>query len=77
MSSKTHAGKDFRATEGTTPVGALQRNDSVVFQYCDRCARRVSALFFDDLTLQDLCQDCFDRLKRRRELVPYPLKPRT
>jgi hypothetical protein len=63
MSSKTRTG-----------TGDLQ-NDSVVFQYCDRCARRVSALVFDDLTLQDLCQDCFDRLKRRRELVPYPSKP--
>jgi hypothetical protein len=33
---------------------------------CDRCARRAFILFFDDLTLQDLCEDCSDWLKRRR-----------
>lgn len=46
-------------------------------RYCDRCARRATTLLFDDLTLQDLCQDCLDQLKRRRDLIPYPAKPRT
>ena len=45
-------------------------------KYCDRCARRSTALFFDDLTLQELCQDCCDRLKRRRELAVHPAKPK-
>jgi hypothetical protein len=39
-------------------------------KYCDRCARRSRALFYDDLTLQELCQDCCDRLKRKRDMAP-------
>jgi len=46
------------------------------FKYCDRCARRSPALFFDDLSLQDLCQECCDRLKRKREMVSRPAKPK-
>ena len=45
-------------------------------KYCDRCARRSRALVFDDLTLQELCQDCSDRLKRKREMVFRPVKPK-
>jgi hypothetical protein len=45
-------------------------------KYCDRCARRSPALFFDDLSLQDLCQECCDRLKRKREMVSRPAKPK-
>jgi hypothetical protein len=45
-------------------------------KYCDRCARRSTALFFDDLTLQELCQECCDRLKRKRGLAAHPAKPK-
>jgi hypothetical protein len=45
-------------------------------KYCDRCARRSPALFFDDLTLQDLCQECCDRLKRKRGMVSRSSKPK-
>jgi hypothetical protein len=45
-------------------------------KYCDRCARRSPALFFDDLTLQELCQDCCDRLKRKRGVASRPAKPK-
>lgn len=41
-----------------------------VAKYCDRCARRVAALVFDDLSLQRLCQDCSDRLLRLRGTRP-------
>jgi len=27
-------------------------------------------LLFDDISLQELCRDCFDRLTRRRWTVP-------
>jgi hypothetical protein len=43
-------------------------------KYCDRCARRSTALFFDDLTLQELCQECCDRLKRKRGMAAHPAK---
>ena len=43
-------------------------------KYCDRCARRSMALFFDDLTLQELCQECCDRLKRKRGMASHPAK---
>lgn len=39
-------------------------------KYCDRCARRSLALFYDDLTLQELCQECCERLKRKRDMAP-------
>ena len=45
-------------------------------KYCNRCARRSRALFFDDLTLQELCQDCCDRLKRKREMASRLLNPK-
>lgn len=45
-------------------------------KYCDRCARRSPALFFDDLTLQELCQECCNRLNRKREMVSRPAKPK-
>jgi hypothetical protein len=45
-------------------------------KYCDRCARRSPALFFDDLTLQELCQECCDRLKRKRGMASHPAKPK-
>lgn len=41
---------------------------STVVTYCDRCARRSSQLLFDDLSLQELCEDCFDILTRRRAI---------
>jgi len=39
-------------------------------KYCDRCARRSLALFYDDLTLQELCQERCERLKRKRDMAP-------
>jgi hypothetical protein len=41
---------------------------SIVVAYCDRCARRSSKLLSDDLSLQELCEDCFDILTRRRAI---------
>ncbi len=43
---------------------------SAVVRYCDRCARRASKLLFDDLSLQQLCQDCSDHLARLRGIRP-------
>ena len=45
-------------------------------KYCDRCARRSTALFSDDLTLQELCRDCCDQLKRKRGMASCPVKPK-
>jgi hypothetical protein len=45
-------------------------------KYCDRCARRSVVLFYDDLTLQELCQECGDRLNRKCALVSNPAKPK-
>lgn len=44
-------------------------------KYCDRCARRSVTLISDNLTLQELCRDCCDRLTRRREMASHPVKP--
>ena len=41
-----------------------------MFKICDRYARRSTTLLFDDLSLQELCRECSDRLKRRRWMVP-------
>ena len=35
-------------------------------RYCGRCARRSSTLRFDDLSSQELCDDCRTSLARRR-----------
>jgi hypothetical protein len=43
---------------------------SIVVAYCDRCARRSSKLLCDDLSLQELCEDCFDILTRWRAIRP-------
>lgn len=45
-----------------------------MFTICDRCARRSTTLLFDDISLQELCRDCFDRLKRRRWTAPHLTK---
>lgn len=50
----------------------LTEEQAIMIKYCDRCARRSMALFFDDLTLQELCQECSDRLKRKRAMAPRP-----
>lgn len=42
----------------------------IVITYCDRCARRSSKLLFDELSLQELCEDCFNKLTRRRVTRP-------
>lgn len=45
-------------------------------KYCDRCARRSAALFYDDLTLKELCQECCDRLSRKRTITSSPTNPK-
>ncbi len=52
-----------------SPSGSTEFQ-SRVMKYCDRCARRSIALFYDDLTLQELCQECCERLKRKRDMAP-------
>ncbi len=47
---------------------------AVSAQYCDRCARRASQLYFDDVTQRELCQDCSDQLERRRYTAPIAKK---
>jgi hypothetical protein len=49
---------------------------AIAIKYCDRCARRSPALFFDDLTLQELCQECCERLKRKRGMASRPANPK-
>jgi len=36
----------------------------------------LSGALFDDLTLQELCQECCDRLKRKRGMASRPAKPK-
>lgn len=43
-------------------------------QYCDRCARRSSALVLDDLSLQELCTECRRELARLRARHIQPSK---
>jgi hypothetical protein len=57
------------------PAGPSTEAEVKTIKYCDRCARRSPVLFFDDLTLQELCQDCCDRLKRKRGVASRPAKP--
>lgn len=45
------------------------------FVVCDRCARRSRALVSDELSSQELCQDCFTQLTRRRAVVKQPAAP--
>ena len=47
----------------TVPTGTVK--------CCDRCARRAFTLFFDDLTLQDFCEECCDWLRRRRGTTSF------
>ncbi len=54
------------------PFNASSETQPIMLKYCDRCARRSQALLYDDLTRQELCQDCCNRLKRRREVASYP-----
>ena len=49
---------------------ALREQQRSMFIICDRCARRSPSLLFDDISLQELCGDCFDHLKRRRWMIP-------
>lgn len=60
--------KDSPSCSIETQAGAMK--------YCDRCARRSIALFYDDLTLQELCQECCERLKRKREMAPRRVEPK-
>jgi hypothetical protein len=57
------------------PDGPSTEAEVKTIKYCDRCARRSPVLFFDDLTLQELCQYCCDRLKRKRGVASRPAKP--
>ena len=50
--------------------GRLAEIQPKAMKYCDRCARRSMTLFYDDLTLQELCQERGERLKRKREMAP-------
>jgi hypothetical protein len=54
------------------PFNTSNEIHSIALKYCDRCARRSPSLLYDDLTLQELCQDCCNRLKRRREVAVRP-----
>ena len=56
---------------------ALHEEHQAMFKICDRCARRSTTLLFDDISLQELCRDCLDRLKRRRWTVPHLTKHTT
>jgi len=58
------------------PASPSTEAQAKAIKYCDRCARRSPALFFDDLTLQELCQECYDRLKRKRGMATSPAKPK-
>ena len=60
--------KDSSSPSTESQAGAIK--------YCGRCARRSPELFFDDLTLQELCQECCDQLNRKREMVFRPAKPK-
>lgn len=46
-------------------------------RYCDRCARRSPALRFDDLSLQELCDECWTFLVRRRGALTAGSQPKT
>lgn len=49
------------------PVSKAPTNGSTPrVRYCDRCARRATALHLDDLSLQELCDDCVKLLSYRR-----------
>jgi hypothetical protein len=50
----------------------LIESPSRALKYCDRCARRAAALFYDALTLKELCQECRDRLNRKRIIASSP-----
>jgi hypothetical protein len=52
----------------------LTESQTRAIQYCDRCARRSAVLFYDDLTWKELCQECCDRLNRKRTLASSPAK---
>jgi hypothetical protein len=54
------------------PFNASNEIQSITIKYCDRCARRSQALLYDEVTLQELCQDCCNLLKRRREVAFRP-----
>lgn len=43
-----------------------------VLKYCDRCARRSTTLYDDHLTSKELCQECYDRLNRKRTIASSP-----
>ncbi len=53
-------------------IGESHVGQTPIVGYCHRCARRASKLLCDDLTLQELCQECWERLKRKRELACSP-----
>lgn len=53
-------------------IGESHGGQTLIVGYCHRCARRASKLLCDDLTLQELCQECWERLKRKRELACSP-----
>lgn len=54
----------------------LTETQTRALKYCDRCARRAAILFSDDLTLKELCQECCDRLNRKRTIASSPAQPK-
>jgi len=71
---------DLQAIQEASQVkhspGCSIETQAGAIKYCDRCARRSMALFYDDLTLQELCEDCCERLKRKREMAPRRVGPK-
>lgn len=64
-------GNNTEAFMTETPRQTGKDVPSGTVKCCDRCARRAFTLFFDDLTLQDLFEDCCDWLKRRRSTTSF------
>jgi hypothetical protein len=56
----------------TSSSGSSDDCPATIPKYCDRCARRSSALIYDDLSLRELCTDCWQNLTRRRMALQRP-----
>ena len=58
------------------PPSWSTKTQARAIKYCDRCDRRSMALFYDDLTLQELRQECCEWLKRKRDMAPRRVEPK-
>jgi hypothetical protein len=65
--------EELRVKDSPSPSTEAQAS---AIKYCRRCARRSPALVLDDLTLQELCQDCCNRLNLKRGMASRPGKPK-